>query len=69
MLGYVNADHWDLAIALEQQMPQLSARTSTRHLPRTELLEAALLYISEQLRLAEGTGIDATGATLTCGLP
>ncbi len=63
VLGYVNADHWDLAIALEQQMPQLSARTSTRHLPRTELLEAALLYISEQLRLAEGTGIDATGAT------
>ena len=53
VLGYVNADHWDLAISLEQQMPHLSARTSDRHLPRTELLEAALLYISEQLALAE----------------
>ena len=64
VLGYVNADHWDLAIALEQQMPQLSARTSERHLPRTELLEAALLYISEQLTLAEGTGNGVTGAAL-----
>jgi pimeloyl-ACP methyl ester carboxylesterase len=64
MLGYVNADHWDLAIALEQQMPHLSARTSSRHLPRTELLEAALLYISEQLTVAEGTGNAASGAAL-----
>jgi pimeloyl-ACP methyl ester carboxylesterase len=64
VLGYVNADHWDLAISLEQQMPHLSARTSDRHLPRTELLEAALLYISEQLTLAEGIGPAAAGAEL-----
>lgn len=62
VLGYVNADHWDLAISLEQQMPQLSARKSTRHLPRSELLEAALFYISEQLTLAEGA--TASGAAL-----
>ena len=54
VLGYVNSDHWDIAISLEKQMPYLSARSSDRHLPRTELLEAALLYISEQLTLAEG---------------
>jgi pimeloyl-ACP methyl ester carboxylesterase len=63
VLGYVNADHWDLAIALEQQMPRLSARTSDRQLPRTALLEAALLYISEQLALAEAAGTAAAGAT------
>ncbi len=62
VLGYVNADHWDLAIALEQQIPHLSARTSERRLPRTELLEAALLYISEQLTPTEGTGNAAPGA-------
>jgi hypothetical protein len=63
VLGYVNADHWDLAISLEQQMPHLSARASDRQLPRTELLEAALLYISEQLALAEAAGTAAAGAT------
>ncbi|HET9693129.1 MAG TPA: hypothetical protein VFP48_02000 [Steroidobacteraceae bacterium] len=47
LLGYVNADHWDLAIALERQMPYLSARKSSRQLPRTELLEAMLLHVSE----------------------
>jgi pimeloyl-ACP methyl ester carboxylesterase len=64
VLGFVNADHWDLAIALEQQMPYLSARTSDRHLPRSELLEAALLFISEQLAIAEGAGAATTGAAL-----
>jgi hypothetical protein len=54
VLGYVNSDHWDIAISLENQMPYLSARSNDRHLPRTELLEAALLFISEQLTLAEG---------------
>jgi pimeloyl-ACP methyl ester carboxylesterase len=62
VLGYVNADHWDLAIALEQQMPRLSARTSDRQLPRTALLEAALLYISERLAHAEAAGTAAAGA-------
>jgi hypothetical protein len=63
VLGYVNADHWDLAIALEQQMPRLSARTSDRQLPRTALLEAAMLYISERLALAEAGDAAAKGAT------
>lgn len=30
----VNADHWDLAIALDEQMPFLSARASDRPFPR-----------------------------------
>jgi hypothetical protein len=49
LLGYVNADHWDVAISLEDQMPQLSRRDSARVLPRSELLLAALLYVSESL--------------------
>ena len=49
LLGYVNADHWDVAISLERQMPQLSRRDSARVLPRSELLLAALLYVSESL--------------------
>ena len=49
LLGYVNADHWDMAIALERQMPQLSGRDDPRSLPRSELLHAALLYVSESL--------------------
>jgi hypothetical protein len=52
VLGYANADHWDLAIMLEQQMPQLSARKSDRQFPRSAVLEAALLYISESLAAA-----------------
>ncbi|MBS1135444.1 MAG: hypothetical protein H6R02_2585 [Burkholderiaceae bacterium] len=49
LLGYVNADHWDIAISLEDQMPQFSRRDSARALPRSELLLAALLYVSESL--------------------
>ena len=56
LLGYVNADHWDLAIALESQMPRLSARQSSRNLPRSELLEAALRYASEEMMSATPSG-------------
>jgi hypothetical protein len=49
LLGYVNADHWDVAISIERQMPHLSARSSPRQFPRTALLDATLLYVSEAL--------------------
>jgi hypothetical protein len=60
LLGFVNADHWDVAISLENQMPQFSRRDSARILPRSELLLAALLYVSESLALisAETAGAD-----------
>lgn len=54
VLGYVNADHWD--IALDLQIPHLSVRPSTRVMPRSELLEAALLFASEDLARAQPTG-------------
>lgn len=49
LLGYANADHWDVAIAIERQMPYLSHRESTRTFPRARLLDALLLYVSEAL--------------------
>jgi hypothetical protein len=54
LLGYVNADHWDVAISLERQMPELSRRDSARTLPRSELLLAALLHVSESLASSAG---------------
>jgi len=49
LLGYANADHWDVAISIDKQMPYLSARPSARHFPRNTLLDAMLLYVSESL--------------------
>jgi hypothetical protein len=49
LLGYVNADHWDIAIAIERQMPHLASRASSRTFPRSALLDAMLLYVGESL--------------------
>jgi len=49
LLGYVNADHWDIAISIDRQMPHLFARESPRRFPRPALLDAMLLYVSESL--------------------
>lgn len=49
LLGYVNADHWDIAIAIERQVPHLASRASPRKFPQSTLLEAMLLYVSESL--------------------
>lgn len=55
LLGYVNTDHWDLAIGLEKQLPLLSARPTDRAFPRGALLEAMLLYVSEALGPGAGS--------------
>jgi len=49
LLGYANADHWDVAISIDRQMPHLSKRPSKRHFPRDTLLDAMLLYVSESI--------------------
>jgi hypothetical protein len=49
LLGYVNADHWDVAISVERQLPHLSARSSSRRFPRDKLFDAMLLFVSEAL--------------------
>jgi hypothetical protein len=53
LLGYVNADHWDLAISIERQMPHLSARPDPRPFPRDQLFDATLRYVSEALRMTD----------------
>lgn len=49
LLGYANTDHWDIAISIDRQMPHLSGRRSPRQFPRSALLDATLLYVSESL--------------------
>ena len=52
LLGYVNADHWDIAIPIDRQMPHLAARRSPREFPRPVLLDAMLRYVTESLEPA-----------------
>jgi hypothetical protein len=49
LLGYLAADHWDVAISLDKQLPVLSARPSQRQFPRAELLQAMLAFVGESL--------------------
>jgi len=47
LLGYVDADHWSVAIDVESVHPVLGARHDTRPFPREALLEAILLKLAE----------------------
>jgi hypothetical protein len=49
LLALANADHWDLAIAMEEQVPWLSSRPDPRIFPRDLLFEAALDYVAFRL--------------------
>jgi hypothetical protein len=49
LLGYANADHWGLAIAVEQELPRLISRPEGNLLPQSVLLEAILRQVSETL--------------------
>ncbi len=47
LLGYVNADHWAIAIPLSQQLPLLRG-LFTDDVPRTQLVLAAVQVIDQQ---------------------
>ncbi len=49
VLGYLNGDHWAVAVDLEQTMPFLAHREGAAPFPRTALIEATLLYVAESL--------------------
>jgi len=49
LLGFVNADHWDVALPLERQFPRLAARQVSRQFPRDVLFDALLMYVAESL--------------------
>lgn len=54
LLGYANADHWGLAIAIEREMPRLASRPAGNVLPQPPLLEAMLRQVSEALAAGGG---------------
>ena len=50
LLGYVNADHWAVAVPIEEKRPALATLvTGHNWFPRDALVEAIALYLSEQL--------------------
>jgi hypothetical protein len=49
LLGFVNADHWDVALPLERRFPRLAARADGRQYPRDALFDAVLMYVAESL--------------------
>ena len=50
LLGYVNADHWGVAVPIEEKRPALATFvTGHNWFPRDALVEAIALYLSEQL--------------------
>jgi hypothetical protein len=50
LLGYVNADHWSVAIPLSQELRAVGFLFYDDAVPRTALVEAALEVIDEALR-------------------
>jgi hypothetical protein len=53
LLALVNSDHWDLAIALDAQVPYLSSRPSGRQFPRDVLFESVLAYVTGALEVVD----------------
>jgi pimeloyl-ACP methyl ester carboxylesterase len=49
LLGYANADHWGIALTIEEALPHLAARPDPAPFPRDALLEALFLYADEAL--------------------
>ena len=50
LLGYVNADHWAVALDLESELEFIAHRHNPVTFPRTALIEAILDYVGSDLR-------------------
>ena len=50
LLGYVNADHWSVAIPLSREMRAVNFLFHDDAVPRTLLVEAAIEVVDEALR-------------------
>ncbi len=59
LLGYANADHWGVAIDIEEELSFLAARPDATHYPRDVLFEAVLRYVSEDLQASLNPLIDS----------
>ena len=55
LLGFVNADHWDVALPLERRFPRLAARPDGRQFPRDALFDALLMYVAESVQAGSVT--------------
>jgi hypothetical protein len=56
LLGYMNADHWAVGIDLgASPYEAVRAAADRNDFPRAQMLEAALRFVEEDLRLAEGS--------------
>jgi hypothetical protein len=50
LLGYLNADHWAVALPLDQAHPLLAATFTNRNaFPRAPMLEAVMRTVEETL--------------------
>mgnify|MGYP001814291918 CR=1 FL=1 len=47
LLGYLNADHWSVAMHLEDDLEFFAGRKDSAHFPHTALLEAIVQYVGE----------------------
>jgi len=53
LVGYVNADHWALAVPLDRSHPWITSLLVTENAyPREALLEALLRFVEEHLETA-----------------
>jgi hypothetical protein len=53
LLGYANADHWGVALRMEDRFPFLAHRSVGRHpYPQQAMLEAILIFVQEDLNRA-----------------
>lgn len=65
LLGYANADHWGVAIDIEEELRVIAARPDPVPFPRTLLFEAMLRFVSEDLgkhEVSPDAGTDADSA-------
>jgi dienelactone hydrolase len=52
LLGFVDADHWGIALRIERVLPHIAARADRRPFPQLELLETIFLTVSADVARA-----------------
>ena len=63
LLGYLNEDHWAVAVAMEDQFPVLAHRPMGPHpMPQQAMLEAILLLVQQDLAVGAAFGSAPTRA-------
>lgn len=57
LLGFVDADHWGIALRIERVLPHIAARADRRPFPQLELLEAVFLTVSADVARAKAPDV------------